>query len=73
MSRRGKPPLMDCPECEKPAVAADFYDDELGWRWMDGEAGECPSCKVKLRVSCTDDYAEDSIASLKVVYDGDSS
>lgn len=72
-----KKPCLQCPKCRSdvPGSLTFAVPDEggRGWpRWLayDGDRHACPSCGAELVVDVTDDYSEDSVASLVEVKRG---
>lgn len=59
-----KPRMLECCECGADALPSTgrMEHDRRRAGWFDGDSGECPKCKTKLRVYVEPDYPEDRLA-----------
>ena len=68
MSARDAVTHLDCPRCGTPALPGTWVRQQQRYAWSeDDDEVACPGCGVQLRVSVTDDYADDAVASAEVV------
>lgn len=61
MTKRKTLPCCKCGADALPSTGRMEHDARLV-AWFDGDSGECPKCKTKLRVYVADDYADDRVA-----------